>query len=216
MRYHKLDLIGSFVDGPGGPRTVLWTQGCPVRCPGCQNKALWPEGGGREGSPFFLALRLAGANRPVTITGGEPFYQPEDLAAMLRYLRKMQPHVNIIVYTGYVLEDLLDMAQAIPAICDALESIDVLVDGPYLRDQDHDGLQWRGSANQRAIDLPETLEFGLGQGEIVTLDWNRPVLTLTPAGDVLGAAALLAPYMTLGELAETRRCGEVAPAGGGA
>lgn len=52
MRYHKLDVTGSFVDGPGGPRSVLWTQGCPVRCPGCQNAALWPENSGREGSPF--------------------------------------------------------------------------------------------------------------------------------------------------------------------
>lgn len=202
IRYHSLK-SGSLVDGPDGPRAVLHFQGCPIRCAGCQNQALWPEAGGRLGSPFFLAMRLATVGRPVTITGGEPFAQPAGLLALLRYLRLIRPETHVIVYTGYTLEALLGMAA--PEVQEALRYVDVLVDGPYIADLDDDALQWRGSRNQRAIDVPAFLEAG----RLVALDWDTPALTLSPGGDVLGAAALLAPYMTLGAAAEVARCGQV-------
>jgi len=202
LRYHRIAV--SRVDGPG-ERAVLWTQGCPIHCPGCQNRHLWDPAGGRDGHPFWLAMRLATLNLPVTITGGEPFYQPAALAELLRNLRALRPGVEILVYTGATLGTLVQMSRDTPAIGDALALIDVLVDGPYMAAEDHDALQYRGSANQRVLDLPATL----AALEPVELDWDTPRLTITREGDVLAAAALLEPYLTLGELRDHRRCGQV-------
>jgi anaerobic ribonucleoside-triphosphate reductase activating protein len=217
LRYHRIAV--SRVDGPG-ERAVLWTQGCPIHCPGCQNRHLWDPAGGRDGHPFWLAMRLATLNLPVTITGGEPFYQPEALAELLSTLRALRPGVEILVYSGYTLGTLLSTGYTrgplasvaampstgdAPAIGDALALIDVLVDGPYVAAEDHDALQYRGSANQRALDLPATL----AALEPVELDWDTPRLTITREGDVLAAAALLEPYLTLGQLRDHRRCGQV-------
>jgi len=202
LRYHRI--AASRVDGPG-ERAVLWTQGCPIHCPGCQNRHLWDAAGGRDGHPFWLAMRLATMNLPVTITGGEPLCQPQALAELLRTLRAIRPGVEIVVYTGYTLGTLVQKSSSEPSIGDALALIDVLVDGPYVAAEDHDALQYRGSANQRALDLPATL----AALEPVELDWDTPRLTITPDGDLLAAAALLAPFLTLGQLRDHRRCGQV-------
>jgi anaerobic ribonucleoside-triphosphate reductase activating protein len=202
----------SYVDGPGA-RTVLWLQGCPIHCPGCQNPTLWPE---RVGFSFTapavarelvqLACDAQGTSAPaITITGGEPFAQAEGLVELLYWVRAMAPQAHVIVYTGYTWEELRQVQQegSLP-IGQALGRIDVLVDGPYVQALDHDGLQWRGSANQRPINVRETLT----QGRIITEPWDAPVVTVTPAGEVVAAADVVAMFEAVGAVEDAARCGQ--------
>lgn len=191
----------TYVDGPG-QRVALFTQGCSVHCRGCQNAHLWPTDGGEALPVAHLAERLLSTGLPVTITGGEPTDQADALAQLLRLLCAASPDLHIILYSGRTFEQLLERAE--PAILEALNLADVLVDGPYIADLDHPGLQYRGSANQRVIDLPETLRAG----KVITLDWDTPELIVAETGDLLGAAAVAAQFQDLGTVADTRRCGE--------
>ncbi|MEN6547626.1 MAG: 4Fe-4S single cluster domain-containing protein [Armatimonadia bacterium] len=200
----------SLVDGPGA-RSVIWFQGCPIHCPGCQNPRLQDGLGGRWGDSLFLAMRLLIPNLPVTLTGGEPFAQPGALLHLLRCLKMLRPDVHVAVYSGFTWEDLLSMAEAIPDISDALLYVDVLVDGPYVAALDHDGMQWRGSSNQRAIAVQATLA-NWSDADPVLYDWDTPALTLTAAGDLLASAALAAEFQDLGSIADARRCGQPVPA----
>ena len=92
----------------------------------------------------------------VTLSGGEPFCQPEAMAQLARLAHERGK--DVMCYTGYTLEQLLEMDS--PAVRSLLEEIDILVDGPYLEAQRDLTLQFRGSANQRLIDLPATLRGG--------------------------------------------------------
>ena len=184
---------GSMTDGPGGPRTVVWLQGCSIRCPGCQNWALWPKETSdmMNMSPDDAAdlVRDIARGQPLTITGGEPFDQPEDLA---RFLGLLHDDYHIILYTGRTLTDLVRLSQSEAgaglvglAVTLALGYIDVLVDGPYRQELDNAYLQWRGSSNQRAIDMPATIQAHIKGGHgwfnpglAVTLDWDRPTVEI--------------------------------------
>lgn len=212
LHYHNI--ATSFVDGPG-LRAVVWVQGCPIRCPACQNKHLWPETGGRLCAPVHVAHQLLRPGLPVTVTGGEPFAQPDALRDLLRTLKALRPSVHILVYSGFTWEDLLSMAAVIPAIADALLYIDVLVDGPYLPALDHDAMQYRGSSNQRPIDVQATLA-NWSDAEPVVLDWDTPLVTITAAGRLITAAAYSARFGGLGAAADVRRCGQPGPAPDGA
>ena len=192
----------TYVDGPG-QRVALFTQGCSVRRRGCQNAHLWPANGGKAVPVAHLAERLLSTGLPVTITGGEPTDQAAALAQLLRLLCAANPDLHIILYSGRTFEQLLERAE--PAILEALNLADVLVDGPYIADLDHPGLQYRGSANQRVIDLPETLRAG---NKVITLDWDTPEIIVTTEGDLLGAVVVAAQFQDLGIVADTRRCGE--------
>lgn len=198
---------GSMVDGPGGPRTVVWLQGCSLRCDGCQNWALWPA----ESSDMLslspedaadLVLDVAGG-RPITITGGEPFDQAEALGLFLAELRRERPALrppHIILYTGYRYEDLVTAALGIGEAGKstprnagaylALDNADILVDGRYVKSLDNPYLQWRGSANQRPIDLQRTkYDIRHKEGKSAWLDPNRAPVTLdwsTPTVEIVG------------------------------
>lgn len=191
----------TYVDGPG-QRVALFTQDCSVRCRGCQNAHLWLADGGEALPVANLAERLLSTGLPVTITGGEPTDQADALAQLLRLLCAADPDLHIILYSGRIFEQLLERAE--PAILEALNLADVLVDGPYIVDLDHPGLQYRGSANQRVIGLPETLRAG----KVITLDWDTPEIIVTAEGDLLGTVAVAAQFQDLGIVADTRRCGE--------
>jgi hypothetical protein len=91
-----------------------------------------------------------------------------------------------------------------PAVGEVLDLAHVLVDGPYVAALDHPGMQYRGSANQRAIDLRAMAQTG----QVMTLDWDTPEIIITPGGDVLGAAPVIAQLAGLGTVGAARRCGE--------
>lgn len=147
----------SVVDGDGY-RFTIFTQGCPHYCAGCQNPGTWDPAGGRTVDTEDL-LRDILANPlldGVTFSGGEPFVQSAPLADLARKLRAH--NLTIWAYTGYTLEALA--AQRDPDINALLDALDVLVDGPFLRGQRDLTLRFRGSRNQRVIDLAKTREAG--------------------------------------------------------
>jgi anaerobic ribonucleoside-triphosphate reductase activating protein len=138
----------SIVDGPG-LRYVVFTQGCPHHCRGCHNPETHDPGGGilRDTDDLLQAVEENPLLSGVTFSGGEPFLQPEPLAAMARKVKKAGK--TVLVYTGYTLEQLVADRNA--AVRELLLLTDTLVDGPYieaLRDPD---LTFRGSANQRIL-----------------------------------------------------------------
>lgn len=135
--------------GPG-VRYALWVQGCPRRCPGCVAPEAQALDGGTELETGALAweILLSGAEG-LTISGGEPFLQAEALAELIRTVRRKRD-LGVIVYTGYVYEELL----ADPAARALLEETDLLIDGPYVKELD-DGKSLRGSSNQRVLTLTE-------------------------------------------------------------
>jgi anaerobic ribonucleoside-triphosphate reductase activating protein len=154
----------SIVDGPG-IRLVLFTQGCPHGCPHCHNPESWPIKGGQEYSlqKILRMIRKPGPAsipmRGVTFSGGEPFLQAAELAQAA--LAAHNVGWDVCVYTGYRYEELTDNPDSdIQAL---LSLTDILVDGPYIHDRRDVGLQFRGSDNQRLINVQATRE----QGEIV-------------------------------------------------
>jgi organic radical activating enzyme len=167
-------------------------------------------------------------DQDLTITGGEPFLQPEALARLLAEIRLLDHSAGrtgdsrrqIVVYTGYTWEDLLDLAEAIPAIAAALSLVDVLVDGPYIARLDDLFVQWRGSRNQRVIDVQASFANGAlrepayslrgdvdGDDRLVLLDWDTPTLTLAD-GQLVGATGLMRELFDAKDLQPTARCGE--------
>lgn len=136
--------------GPG-ERLGVWVSGCSRGCPGCMSPELQESLPSDEVAVDALLASVRAQRERcdgVTISGGEPFDQPEELAELVRGLREIAGHV--LVYTGYRLEEL----RADPRRARALEGIDVLVDGPYERAL-NDGRGVRGSSNQRVWRLTD-------------------------------------------------------------
>jgi anaerobic ribonucleoside-triphosphate reductase activating protein len=148
----------SIVDGPG-IRFALFTQGCKHRCLGCHNPESWPFTGGTATTTDDLWEKIE-ANRllsGVTLTGGEPFEQAEALVDLTRRVR--EKGLSVWAYSGYLYEQLLAGIpnEAAPLL---LEQVDVLVDGLFDENLKSLDLQWRGSSNQRIIDIPASLASG--------------------------------------------------------
>ncbi len=137
----------SVVDGPGR-RSVVALQGCPIRCPGCHVPETHDQAAGtRMASGAVLDLLSAATGAPrdgVTILGGEPFAQLDMLSALVAGAKEREAHVA--VYSGYALPALVRRDD--PRVNAVLRQIDLLVDGPYLRDHTHGVAPYRGSANQ--------------------------------------------------------------------
>ncbi len=132
--------------GPGR-RFGIWVQGCPRKCPGCMSPETWDPNGGMIYETQELAEKfLQSGCDGMTISGGEPFLQPEALAEVIR----LSGNPGVIIYTGFLYEELLRRpdAAALLAVCD------MLVDGPFLEDL-RDGKNLRGSSNQRAVLLTD-------------------------------------------------------------
>lgn len=199
IRIHHIQ-ARSFVDGPG-ERTVLFMQGCPIECPGCQNQHLWAPLAGRLENTSEVAEILSGlalGHGNITISGGEPFAQPMSLLRLIQRLREY-PHVkNILVYSGYLWEDLLKQYP------EALSLIDILVDGPFLRSEDDTLITYRGSRNQRPIDVRASLRTG----QVVTLDWDSPEIIIPADGNTLLPIGLVREFQEIGTVESTRRCGQ--------
>lgn len=146
----------SAVDGPGY-RLAVFVQGCPHACPGCHNPHTHNPLGGRVTDTDELLPHLQSPLlRGLTLTGGEPLAQPEGCLALARAARGLQK--DVWLYSGWTFEALL--AQGGQARLALLDACDVLVDGPFLLEQRTLELPFRGSRNQRLIDLPASLRLG--------------------------------------------------------
>ena len=155
----------SIVDGPG-LRTVIWTQGCAHHCPNCQNPQTWDfNGGGLVPITAVLeAIDELECQSGITFSGGDPMYQPEACNKIAEYCKNKG--YNIWVYTGFTYEELLKMSKTKPIYKEFLSKIDVLVDGRFIMAERDLSLLFRGSRNQRLIDIPKTLK----SNEIVLFD----------------------------------------------
>ena len=143
----------SIVDGPG-LRLTVFTQGCPHRCPGCHNPQTHDPAGGREETTTALLARYTADPLldGLTISGGEPMEQAAECAALAEAVHALGG--NVWVYTGWRYEALVQESD--PARLRLLAAADVLVDGPYVEAERSLELRWRGSRNQRLIDLNAT------------------------------------------------------------
>ena len=138
---------GTSVDGPG-LRTSIYFAGCDHACPGCHNPQSWDSSGGEPMSIDQLMARIIDNNLPVTFSGGDPLQQnPIALVALARRIK--EAGFDLWCYTGYTFEQLC----AEPKLCSVLELIDVLVDGPFVMAQRDTSLIFKGSTNQRLIDV---------------------------------------------------------------
>lgn len=159
-------------DGPG-TRTALFVSGCRHHCRGCFNESTWAFD---AGEPYTQATEdeLVQSLEPryvagLTVLGGEPL-EPENqpiVLALLRRVREERPGKSVWLYTGFVWEDLVGAGRTCRARTEALPEIlhllDVLVDGPFVLSQKDISLRFRGSANQRLIDVPATLASPSGE-----------------------------------------------------
>ena len=143
----------SIVDGPG-IRYVVFTQGCPHHCPGCHNPETHSFSGGHFMSveDIFTQFQQDALLKGITFSGGEPFCQPEPLVELAKLVHGMGK--DVAVFTGYTNEELIKMED--PAIRVLLDETDLLIDGPYLEDLRNLELRFRGSENQRLIDMNAT------------------------------------------------------------
>jgi len=140
----------SVVDGEG-IRYVVFVQGCPHRCPGCHNPETHPFDGGRVADiqELFEEIRENPLLKGVTFSGGEPFCQPKPLAELARLVHGIGKDVT--TYTGYLYEELLNMQD--PDVANLLAQTDTLIDGPFILAERDLTLPFRGSRNQRIIQL---------------------------------------------------------------
>ncbi len=141
----------TMVDGPGF-RTSIYCAGCRHKCPGCHNPQSWDFSGGKDMSTEeLMRIIVADPYANVTFSGGDPMYQAAGFAELARAIHR-RTNKDIWCFTGFRFEDLIQHDQR-----ELLEQLDVLVDGPYvasLRDPD---LLFRGSSNQRIIDVQASL-----------------------------------------------------------
>ena len=147
----------SIVDGPGY-RFTVFVQGCPHNCPGCHNPQTHDFSGGHLADTDDIIAHL-GKNplvRGLTLSGGEPMMQPEPLYLIAKAAK--EKGMNVWCYTGFTLEELLRENRA--DRMRLLSAVDVLVDGPFRSHERSLDLLYRGSKNQRLIDMPATLKDG--------------------------------------------------------
>lgn len=151
-----IDIVeDTMVDGPGF-RTSIYCAGCPNACPGCHNPQSWDINEGRQMTTDEM-MRVIEADpfANVTFSGGDPMYQAEGFTELARAIRQ-RTNKTIWCYTGFTYEALVRN----PKQRALLEQIDVLVDGPFVKSLRDDDLLFRGSSNQRLIDVPASLSAG--------------------------------------------------------
>ena len=148
----------SLVDGPG-LRFVIFTQGCHHRCPQCHNPQSWDINGGKEYSVREIIRKIKeqkGKKRGITFSGGEPFLQAHELAEAAQAAHKTG--LDVVTYTGFNYEQLIENENK--DINALLFASDILIDGKYIHDLRDAALKFRGSSNQRIINVAESLKEG--------------------------------------------------------
>lgn len=154
MRYHNItkdDMLNG-----DGLRVVLWVSGCTHKCKNCHNPVTWDIHGGLEfdqeaKKELFEALAkpyIAG----ITLSGGDPLHPANcaDVTSLIQEIRETFPQKTIWMYTGFCWDEVNTL--------EAVQNVDVLIDGPYIEELKDPKLHWRGSSNQRVIRVKESLE----------------------------------------------------------
>ena len=156
MSIRVIDIVeDTTVDGPGFRTSIYWA-GCTHHCAECHNPQSWATDAGHDMSvDELLDVIEADPFANVTFSGGDPMQQAEGFTELATAI-KARTHKTIWCYTGYTYEALLHM----PSQRRLLDKLDVLVDGPYVAAQHNSDLVFRGSANQRIIDVPRSLRSG--------------------------------------------------------
>jgi anaerobic ribonucleoside-triphosphate reductase activating protein len=156
MRYHNIT-TDDMLNGDG-LRTVLWVSGCAHHCPECQNPITWDPDCGVIFDDDAEKELFAALNKPyisgITFSGGDPLY-PANRECVMRLVKKVHelfPKKTIWLYTGYLWEDICGI--------DGISLVDVIVDGRFEKDLKDVKLHWKGSANQRVIDVRKSVESG--------------------------------------------------------
>ena len=149
----------SFVDGPG-IRFAIFTQGCPHNCEGCHNPETHDFNGGRlaDTDKIYNKIKQYPLVKGVTFSGGDPFCQPEPLYELALKLKADGYHV--MSYTGWTFEQLMKKSEKEEFVGKLLGQLDLLVDGRFVLAERTLELPFRGSRNQRIIDVPASLKAG--------------------------------------------------------
>ena len=158
----------SVVDGPG-LRTVIWTQGCVHNCPGCHNPETHSFIGGFYENVDSICKNIKMWRQNITFSGGDPMLQAKQCARIANYAKTLG--LTAWAYTGYSIEYLLENFNNNGAIRSILDNIDRLVDGKFDISKKSMDCSFRGSTNQRIIDVPKTLaNFESGLPSYVVID----------------------------------------------
>lgn len=157
----------SIVDGPG-IRMTVFVQGCPHHCKGCHNEHTWDFDGGYESSVERVLEEAAKDPllKGITLSGGEPFTQAKSLSVLAKRAHAMG--LDVFCYSGFTFEELSAQFDTHPEFRELLEQCDWLVDGKFIEEQMSLMLHFRGSKNQRILDVPRSLK----EGKAVLSEYN--------------------------------------------
>ena len=173
---HIIAVTGPDINNGPGFRVTIWVSGCTHACPGCQNKHTWKYSQGHKLDDMVpytnitykdKILNLIGDEHidGVTISGGDPLDQSvqalEELAKFLSNIKKRYPEKSIWLYTGYFIEDLNNYPYK-----EVIKNCDVIIDGPYVKEKRNITIPFRGSTNQRIIDVQKSFK----ENKICTID----------------------------------------------
>lgn len=143
----------SLVNGKG-LRDVVFVQGCPHHCEGCHNQHTWDYDGGQEITPSDLANVFKDSPNDMTISGGEPFSQWKEIIKFIQHVHLNNPNKRFWIYTGFQYEDVQEKVDIVTTY------VDVIVDGRYIEKLKDSNRLYRGSSNQRLIDVQKTIKEG--------------------------------------------------------
>ena len=165
---HIMAVTGPDINNGPGFRVTIWVSGCTHACPGCQNRHTWEYAKGHKLDDMVpytnitykdKILNLIGDDHidGVTISGGDPLDQSaqalEELAKFLYNIKKRYPEKSIWLYTGYLIEDLNNYPHK-----EVIKNCDVIIDGPYVKEKRNITIPFRGSTNQRIIDVQKSFK----------------------------------------------------------
>ena len=146
----------SIVDGEG-LRAVIWTQGCSHNCPSCHNPSTHSFTGGfkKDVEQLKREIELLPLIDGVTFSGGDPMFQAQSCAEIAKHVKSLG--LNVWTYTGFTFEELLEMSKSNKSIMEFLENTDILIDGKFEIENKSLTLTYRGSKNQRIINVQKSL-----------------------------------------------------------
>ncbi len=158
----------SIVDGPG-IRFVIFAQGCPHRCNGCHNPETFDEKGGYISNIANLlsAIDDNPLLKGVTFSGGEPLLQAEAFCIIANHVKNQG--MDIVLFSGYTYEQIIEMSKNDDAVEELINLVDILIDGRFEKDKVDLTLTFRGSSNQRIIDVKESRKRSVVQELILDL-----------------------------------------------